>query len=176
MDDRHFDIFARPLSGASARRGLVRGLAATMLGFATVRIPGAVAGKKKRKESQPNAFGCLNVGQKCRGNDALCCSGICRGKKPKKGQKDKRTCAAHNTGGCIAEQDSCALEQNVPCLSNGGCLVTTGQATFCGELGGGTCIECTKDADCLLFGPGAACVVCPSACHQDTTACFAAAF
>jgi hypothetical protein len=39
------------------------------------------------------------------------------------------------------------------------------------------CMDCKTDVDCLLWGPGAACVVCPHVyvCPQTTTACFAAA-
>jgi hypothetical protein len=171
MDDSRFDHFTRSLTAGGSRRLLLR-LAAASLGIAVARVPAAGA---KGKKTTPNAYGCLNVGQLCKGNDALCCSGVCRGKKPKKGKKDKRKCAARNTGGCIAEQDSCAVDKNVPCLSNGVCTRTTGEANFCARLGVGECMECAKDADCLLWGPGAACIVCPYACPQTTTACFAAA-
>ena len=48
--------------------------------------------KKKNKKPKNNAFGCLNVGQACNGKNDKCCSGICDGKKPKKGKKDKSKC------------------------------------------------------------------------------------
>jgi hypothetical protein len=67
------------------------------------------------------------------------------------------------------------VEKNVPCMSNGVCTQTTGAAPFCARLGVGECSACTKDADCELWGPGAACIVCPFVCPQTTTACFAAA-
>jgi hypothetical protein len=173
MDATGFDHWTRSITAGSSRRTVLR-LAVAALGLAAARVPSAVEAKTKNKPT-PNAYGCLNVGQPCRGKDALCCSGLCRGKKPKKGKQDKRKCAARNTGGCTAAQDSCAVEKNVPCLSNGVCTRTTGEANFCARLGVGICTECAKDADCLLWGPGAACVVCPYACPQTTTACFAAA-
>jgi hypothetical protein len=175
MVPSRFDTLTRALD-AIPRRALLH-FAAMGLGLSALHVPPMVLAKQK---PIPNAYGCLNVGQSCRGKDARCCSGICRGKKPRKGKprkgkKDKRKCAPHNTGGCTAAQDSCAVEQNVPCLSNGVCTRTTGEANFCARLGVGTCTECKRDADCYLMGPGAACIVCPYSCPQTTTACFAAA-
>ena len=170
MAPARFDVLARALI-AVPRRVLLR-RAAISLGLSALDPP--LVGRAKKKPT-PNPYGCLNVGRPCRGKAARCCSGICRGKKPKKGTKDKRKCAPHNTGGCTVAQDSCAVEQNVPCLSNGVCTRTTGAANFCARLGVGTCMACGKDADCYLMGPGAACIVCPFACPQTTTACFAAA-
>jgi hypothetical protein len=130
--------------------------------------------RKTRKKPQLNAFGCLNVGQKCRGNNGLCCSGICQGKKPKQGKKDKSQCVAHDTGECQAEQDSCLAEEEIRCgTANGGaCVRTTGKAGFCGG-GSGACIACEKDTDCqtLGFGENAACVVCRSQCPETITFC-----
>jgi hypothetical protein len=172
MDGPRFDRLARTISTSSSRRASLRFAAALVLSAAR---PSTTAGAKGKKKPTPNSYGCLNVGQPCRGKDALCCSGLCQGQKPKKGKRDKRKCAARNTGGCTAAQDSCMVEKNVPCMSNGVCTQTTGEAPFCARLGVGECTACTKDADCELWGPGAACIVCPFACPQTTTACFAAA-
>jgi hypothetical protein len=171
MDAKLFDRLTQSIGGGVSRRMMLRLATSAMGGYATP-APATAKGKKK---PTPNAYGCLSVGQPCRGNDTLCCSGLCHGKKPKKGKRDKRKCAARNSGGCTAAQDSCMVEKNVPCMSNGVCTQTTGDAPFCSRLGVGECVACTKDADCVLWGPGAACIVCPFACPQTTTACFAAA-
>lgn len=173
MDGSRFDLLARALATRSARRSVTR-LVAVAAGLASGRVV-ATAQAKGKKKPTPNAYGCLSVGQPCKGKDALCCSGLCQGKKPKKGKKDKRKCAARNSGGCVSAQDSCAVDKNVPCLSNGVCTRTTGEGNSCARLGVGECMACAKDADCLLWGPGAACIVCPASCGTTTTACFAAA-
>jgi hypothetical protein len=134
--------------------------------------------RKNKKNNKPenNAFGCLNVGQHCNGKDSKCCSGICDGKKPKKGKKDKSKCAGHNVGTCQTGFDLC---QGViaPCANGGACFTTTGNSPFCAG-GSGICTACTRDSDCVAagFGAFAACVVCTSEC-PDTggTVCFAGA-
>jgi hypothetical protein len=177
METQRFDTLTRQLNtDGSSRRGLLRGLAATALGLAAVRFPGAVTARRKRKGKTPrvNAFGCLNVGQKCGGASGLCCSGICQGKKPKKGKPDKRRCVAHNALDCQAAADSCAGDA-VPCGTAGACTLTTGAASFCSATGDGACAACQTDADCEASrGPGAACIVCPGNCPDTATACFAA--
>ena len=79
MDTDVFDSLARSLGAASSRR---RALAAALGGLVTLGVLPTGAKKGKTKKPKPNAFGCLNVGQKCRGKDSKCCSGICQGKKP----------------------------------------------------------------------------------------------
>jgi hypothetical protein len=123
------------------------------------------AKKKKRKTKLVfNQLGCIDVGQPCAGKAHLCCSGICEGKKPKKGKKDKRRCASHDVGGCLANQDSCetgAIACTTSANKSGFCQQTTGGASYCAASGAGDCAACTKDADCEeAFGPGAACIVC----------------
>ena len=107
MHAQHFDALTRSLTGTGSRRRAVAlalsGALGSALGASSVQEVGA----KKTKKPKPNSFGCLNVGQKCRGKDSTCCSGVCKGKKPKKGKKDKRTCAAHNAGICTPELDLC---------------------------------------------------------------------
>lgn len=136
--------------------------------------------RKKNKKNKPdtNAFGCLNVGQHCNGKDDKCCSGVCDGKKPKKGKKDKSTCVAHNVGPCQDAFDVCAGVA-VPCSAGdqGGCFKTTGNAPFCGA-GDTPCLPCKRDSDCVAlgFGFGAACVVCNLLCATVSggTMCIAA--
>lgn len=179
MDDRRFDTLTRKVQTLQSRRAtLGHGLAAFIaLGFAM--NGGDVdarkkSQKKKRKTPAVNAYGCLDVGRPCGGNSALCCSGNCQGKKPKKGKRDTRICAAHNSLSCTDGQDSC-IGGNKYCGTTGICLQTTGQADYCGMMG--ICANCQKDADCeATRGPGAACVVCAAACPgTGGSACYAAA-
>jgi hypothetical protein len=161
MDALSFDGLTRSLTDPSSRRGLLRGLAAA-LGLTAVDRP-HLAGARKKRQQKPvfNAFGCVNVDGKCRGNSSLCCSGICQGKKPKKGKKDRSRCVAHNTGGCTFAEQSCGPAPDLPCGAQGFCLATTGNAGFCGFIATAACSVCRRDADCQRgFGPGAACVIC----------------
>jgi hypothetical protein len=145
--------------------------------LSAARFPGSVEAKKnKRKKPKKNEFGCLDVGKKCAGKDSKCCSGLCQGKKPKRGKRDKSKCVGHNAGSCQAGFDVC-LGVSAPCSTEGFCFQTTGKASFCAG-GSGVCTNCQKDTDCeaLGAGPGAACVVCASECPQTGgTVCFATA-
>jgi hypothetical protein len=191
VDHYRFDSLTRWLGTGSPRRGLLRGLvgAGLGLGMVTVRWPetGEARKKRKRKDRKPklkrNAFGCVDVGGKCQGNDANCCSGICQGKKPKKGRKDTSICVAHdNAGICFADSDTCSAGGNISCSVESVCfcVLTTGSAGFCGDFTAGApelCRDCTTDTDCQEeFGPGAACVllggICSSFCPATgRTAC-----
>jgi hypothetical protein len=187
MDAGNFDDLTRSLTAASSRRGFLRTLAAGLgvgaasgAGLANARKgKRGQGGKKKRKPQLTfNDFGCVDVGGFCRGKASLCCSGICEGKKPKKGKRDKRRCVAHNTGGCTAAEQSCGPATDVPCGAGGFCLATTGKAGFCGRITEAACAACRSDADCLVgFGAGAACVVCANgACPASSDrACVPAA-
>ena len=131
--------------------------------------------KKKRKKQQPlpppilNAFGCVDVGQACRGNSGLCCSGICEGAAPAPGQRDASVCVPHNVGICQAGQDDC-LGVQIACGPQAFCTRTTGNASFCAGIG--RCRVCARDTDCEAeFGPGAACIVCTSSCPDTITQC-----
>jgi hypothetical protein len=167
---------------AVPRRVVLAGLAGILPAWAMPEFLAVQAKKhkKKKKKNKPqnNAFGCLNVGQHCNGNDDKCCSGVCDGKKPKKGKKDKSTCVAHNVGPCQDAFDICAGVA-VPCSVNdlGGCFITTGSAPFCG-VGDTPCVPCKRDSDCVAlgFGVGAACVVCNFLCATASggTMCIAA--
>jgi hypothetical protein len=167
MDIDRFDALTRSLSDTRSRRGAL----GTLVGgtFGLLGIASAVAkkgkGKKKPKPKLPlNTFGCVNVGQKCAGKSTNCCSGICQGKKPKKGKRDKSTCIAHNTGGCTPERSLCVTDSPASqCSPEGVCLTTTGNAGFCADadIGFTNCQPCRKDTDCeaLGFGAGAACAI-----------------
>jgi hypothetical protein len=157
MDAARFDAWTR------RRFGLAAGGALAAL-WSLVGITPAPA--KKKKKLKFNEFGCVNVGGKCRGKDANCCSNICQGEKPKQGKKDKSRCVAHDEQGCQAGQieDFCG-GADVPCTTSapepGLCNTTTGNAGYCADFG--VCFPCQKDLDCQnqsQFGPGSACVLC----------------
>lgn len=179
MDSNGFDHLTRSLAIAPTRRDALGVLAAGIGSFlAGSQFPGQVESKKKnkkRKKPKKNAFGCLDIGKACNGKNSKCCSGVCQGKRPKKGDKDKSECKAHNVGPCQASQDSCE-QGEIQCGTgeiDAICLRTTGKASFCGLDDGGDCRVCTKDADCEpLSGPGAACVVCDDCVATGGTACY----
>lgn len=163
MEGTRFDLLARTVGGPSRRRVLAA-LAGT-LGLAAGGVPGSEAGKHKKKPKlKRNAYGCVDVGKPCRGNSANCCSGICNGKKPKKGKKDRSRCVAHNTATCVPGLDACK-GVDATCGTGGICLETTGKASFCGDPDTDACVACNRDTDCeALLGPGAACVYCAVLC------------
>lgn len=178
MDGNRFDHVTRSLFAASSRRGLLHGLVGIALGTVVATLPIATSAKKKNKKKKidRNAFGCVNVGNKCAGKDGNCCSGICEGKKPKKAQKgkkakkDKSSCLAHNAGICTPAMDTC-IAGNVPCNPANDkcfCALTTGNAGFCGDFAAGPialCRVCKTDPDCEAeFGDGAACIVMGGVC------------
>jgi hypothetical protein len=174
MDAKRFDTVTRSLTFAPSRRGIL-GLTLAGALHLLFGLANAEAKKKKPKKLKKNKFGCVNVGNKCRGNSANCCSGICQGKKPKKGKKDKSKCVAHDTGTCQVSQDSCVVGTTT-CTTDDGqdgfCHGTTGNAGYCALFG--NCFPCTKDADCQAFcGPVAACGVCePDCAETGGTECF----
>lgn len=96
------------LTGAISRRGSLRALGSSGLAAligARLGVFGAGAKtkrKRKPKKAKRNAFGCLNVGQPCNGDSGACCSGICEGTKPKKGQKDSSRRVSHDAVTCQA--------------------------------------------------------------------------
>ncbi len=156
MDATQFDRFTASLP----RRSALGGVVALALGVS--------AAEAKKKKAKPNQFGCLNVGQPCRGQSSQCCSGICEGKKPKKGKKDKSRCLAHDASTCQAGvHPAICGSTNQSCLTsfgNGGsCATTTGNAGYCFNSDPLDDPPCTRDPDCeAVAGPGAACIVCPS--------------
>jgi hypothetical protein len=167
MDESRFDAISQTLGTVGARRVALQALIGTTMaaGLAHLGLGDAAAKhkhKKKRHHRKPpklhrNEFGCVNVGQACRGKDTNCCSGICQGPVPKHGSQDLSVCVAHNELDCAAGADNC--QALAPCGNGGLCYRTTGQAGFCSL--GGVCSPCKTDTDCeAAFGPGAACGVC----------------
>lgn len=176
VDSDRFDVLTRFLSTAGSRRRALAALGG-LVTFGALSA-GAKRGKKKpKKKLALNAFGCVDVGQPCRGNSTNCCSGICQGKKPKKGKKDRSTCVAHDASTCLPGQQivDCGAA-DVACTTSAGepgaCTTTTGNAPYCAESG--TCFPCTRDADCqAVCGPQAACAPCAAVCAaKGGTACF----
>jgi hypothetical protein len=176
MDLDRIDDLTRVLTRVPSRRGVLVGLASALAATLPLALGDEAAAKKRRKhkrktkKSTPNAFGCLNVGQPCRGKSALCCSGVCGGKKPKQGGRDQRRCIGHNVGGCTPERNFCFADPIQQSLCNpvgavSVCFSTTGSAGFCGNVAAfvedENCQLCIKDTDCETAGfpPGSACVV-----------------
>ena len=202
MNQTGFDVMTRTVRSLPSRREVLRSLASAGLGLGALRLSDAVAAKntkkkgKKRKNKKRNQhpnppvatpqdlpplvfnrYGCVDVGQPCRGDNTNCCSGICQGAAPAAGQPDGSRCVAHNAGFCTVETNSCELGVDVRCNPNvpvSLCNRTTGNAAFCADISAGTtthCRVCTRDTDCQgEFGPGAACVVLDADC---TTLCLA---
>jgi hypothetical protein len=160
MDASRFDDVVRLLTNAPSRRGVLAGLATAVPGLTLPAVGDAGKGKKRKKKVKRNEFGCVNVGGKCRGKDALCCSGLCEGKKPKKRKRDKSRCVAHDVGDCQAGENTC--DGPAPCTTttgaSGDCFRTTGNTAYC-SAGSDTGAACTTDDECLSdCGPGSACI------------------
>jgi len=170
MDAAHIARLTRFLSAGSSRRFVLHGLA-VVVGISTARFPAVATARKQRKSLVHNAFGCVDVGGKCRGKDSVCCSGICQGKKFRKGRRDTSRCVAHDTGGCRPNQVSLPCGGDLAsCVSSAGedgaCYATTGNAGYCAASG--DCFPCTRDADCRPYcGAGAACIPCPGSMCAD---------
>jgi hypothetical protein len=167
MNAIRFDTLSRSLMAGSSRRTVLGGWAATLGVLVLSRSEPVTAKKSKRKKRlRFNQFGCVDVGGTCRGNSDNCCSGICEGKRPKKGKKDKSRCVGHDATSCgIGDTLAFCGGTDVGCTTSSGdmgdCATTTGNAPFC--QGDGACLPCTKDADCIAqCGLKAACVVCPT--------------
>jgi hypothetical protein len=182
VDAERFDSVARSLAITAPRRVALVALTGSVLTILKSGVGWQTTdakrrkGKGKRKKIQRNSFGCVDVGKACAGKDANCCSGICDGRKPKKGKQDKSRCVAHNTGSCQPENDGCEDPAHTSCGTSGVCFRTTGKASFCASIG--VCEACASDADCeAMAGPGSACIVCArNSCGTgQTTVCFAPA-
>jgi hypothetical protein len=208
LDPNRFATLTRDLAGGPNRRDLMRvlagsGLAAVFGWSYSARQVDAKSkshhktrgrkdknNKNKRNENQQpppplpfNEFGCLDIGQPCRGENANCCSGLCEGPAPQQSQSDTSQCVAHNIGVCAVDSDSCSSESSVSCDSANHaafCVRTTGNAAFCGDFKAGVanlCRVCAKDTDCQAeFGAGAACLdfggLCTAICASTgRTAC-----
>jgi hypothetical protein len=143
MDAARFDTLTRSLTGGgSSRRRLLTGLAGSALGV--------VATALRIEDTHASHFGCRHWKDDCRRN-SQCCSGLCRG------PKGKKTCRAHNRGGCALADNFCAGGEDNRC-GGGSCIcnITTGKAPHCGGTVFCPAVECQRDADC--GEPGAACI------------------
>jgi hypothetical protein len=184
MEAQRFDYIARIFSRATARRRLLFGLGLSpFAGLIAARQMGETEAKKKRRKPKKapkpvfNEFGCLDVGQPCQGKSALCCSGVCQGKKPKKGKRDKSRCVAHDASTCLAGQrsDSCGGSVDELCttstgVANGACNTTTGNAGYCHAST--ACFACATDAECKpVCGERAACLTCTTCAGTGGTMC-----
>lgn len=162
LNHRQLEVIGLPFRRLLDRRALISSAAGAMTLFgAGLDRPNVAARRKKRKQKplQRNEFGCVPVGKPCRGRDDVCCSGICNGRKPKKGEKDKSRCAAHDSGGCQNGQtgNACISSEGNP----GHCETTTGNAGYCaGAISLCSLTEpiCQTDADCQDVDPRAACL------------------
>jgi hypothetical protein len=175
MSQNRFHDVTRSMTRLPSRRDLLRGLAGAGLGLGIVPRADLVEARKKRKKRkkkdrkketlpQPNAFGCLEIGDVCN-SETDCCSGICAG------AEGKQTCQAHGTGNCPqAHVGIClATADEIPVLKCGNndlcfCYTTTSGSNFCGTRGPRigektACADCQKDADCAALGfpAGSAC-------------------
>jgi hypothetical protein len=178
-----FDALTQSLGTGASRRELLGAVLAAVGLEALGPIDAAAKnGKKKRKKGPTrNIFGCLDIGQKCRGKDSKCCSGICQGKKPKKGKRDRSRCVGHDESTCLPGQQflACSGTTGVSCttsagLEDGQCITTTGKAAYCFYEAG--CFPCKRDPDChAVCGPRSACVPCRGSCLAlGGTACVSA--
>lgn len=180
MNHARFDALVRSLGvGAMSRRTLARGLTvtATVAALTPWHADPSAAKKRKKGKKKPkvNRFGCRNVGVACSSANQ-CCSGICagRGGQGKNGKRRKKTCRAHDTGGCRADLESCSANRDITCTTTTGedgfCHITTGNAPYCAF--DGLDAECTNDEDCIeLCGPLAACNVCAVPGQEETRFC-----
>lgn len=175
MDSRTFDEIVRGFQ-TTPRRALLAALGGAVL---SARLGKDLAAKNnnRKKKLRRNEFGCVNVGNPCRGNDNNCCSGVCEGKKPKKGDKDKSRCVGHDESTCQPGQSigdcttgSVAVACQTTAGKTGECVTTTGNAAYCFDEG--DCFACERDTDCVdVCGIGAACIKCPGCIATAGTAC-----
>lgn len=162
-----FDALARSFARGLSRRAV--------LGAVSLAAASPARAARRTTRLKRNEFGGVNVGGACRGKDGACCSGICRGKKPKQGKKDRSRCAAQDEGGCRAGAQTPACGGTAePCTTSSGasglCGTTTGKAGFCSQ--GFICSSCTRDEQCQPSpDPKAACIRCATC--AGGTACAA---
>src|SRR5690349_9471959 len=125
LDGTQFDALTRELARVLSRRTVAS--LSVSIGAALLLPVGSVGkvhphrykkgkkGNKHKKHKRHNAplvfnqFGCVEVGGRCQGNSANCCSGICQGKKPKHGERDKSVCVGHNVGACTPASSECLI-------------------------------------------------------------------
>ncbi len=168
MNATRFDHLARALTGVSSRRRLLEGLTGAAGGLASMRLRDIADARNRRPPKKlPNLgpFGCQKVGGRCNGKNGLCCSGLCVGKTPKAGEKDRSHCVARNTSAeCGPDHDHC--DATVTCTTSAGnpgeCAFTTGRGGYCFDIDQSN-LSCRRDPECQqVLGASAACVWCQS--------------
>jgi hypothetical protein len=172
MDSNRFDTLTRSLTVRRSRRLAARLLGgvgfALGLGNGLRAEPARGRRRPKAKPLRFNDFGCVPVGQPCRGNDANCCSGICEGNRPKKGKRDRSRCVAHDASNCPsgATPFGCG-GTDLFCATTAGqdgvCATTTGDASYCADIDFSIVFtDCTRDQECQARSgnPTAACIRC----------------
>jgi hypothetical protein len=202
MDHMHFDALARSF-GTASRRNLGRAIAgggfAALVGsaFGALDANAKKTRRKKRKRKKKsqtpitpppftlpplvfNQFGCVEVGQPCRGDNTNCCSGICQGSAPAAGQPDPSRCVAHDTGTCKQDIEGiCTTPDLVQVTCNNrtecGCFRTTSGSNYCAEVfcgpGCSQCVSCERDADCIAAGLPATSACAPVSAGRCAGAC-----
>jgi hypothetical protein len=165
MHDRRFDDLTRALAGGASRRGLLRGVAAGLLGTALVRVDRAAAA-------------CKRVGKPCSGDNccagAVCDDGVCRC------EAGLTTCNGPRGAVCVAD---CPFNQTLSSDCRCVCATTgrpvRGKPCECDPCGGdfdravcGTseitefCIySLTADGTCACFQP--LCLFPPTPCSTS---------
>jgi hypothetical protein len=179
MDQTRFDIVTHVFAGSPSRRDVLRGLIGAGLSIVSHQVYDDAEAKKHRKHRKKkqknktptspepvfNEFGCLAVAQPCRGDNTLCCSGVCQGTAPAANEPDTSRCIAHDAGTCQQEGTGICLSdetRNISCNNNASCrcFTTTAASNVCATFQGDrSCSTCQRDADCVALGfpPGSAC-------------------
>ena len=184
MDGKRFDSLARTVGRRRSRRDAFQALAAAGLAAAAARLGLGAEPAAEAQVTVERRFNCTAVGDTCKGNDSQCCSGRCKGKKRKEGKngngigETRASASLMIRPGARPGRIRATLDIAVACgfRGRGGCLKTTGNASFCGQIEGQRpprlhCENCTTDQDCeaLGYGSGAACVVCDSNASSGIT-------
>ena len=168
MNATRFDRLARSLTGLSSRRRVLGGVTGAAVALASLRLRDIADARNRRpRKKAPNLgmFGCQKIGGRCSGKNAYCCSGLCAGKTPKSGEKDKSHCVARNTSvECGPNHDHC--DATVGCMTSAGnageCAFTTGRGGYCFDIDRPD-LPCRRDPECQqVLGTSAACVWCQS--------------
>jgi hypothetical protein len=146
MENNRFDAIARLLGSAASRRGIAHLLTGGALIGAARGVEAKKRHKKHRKKDRTKdqcPSGSERCGSACCAEDQLCAEGQC----------------VTGQGTCGAGADSCsATEIHCNGTTMCACFVTTQGDTRCGDTNIlSQCGECTDDADCASYGPGAFC-------------------
>ncbi|MDQ3779874.1 MAG: hypothetical protein M3354_04905 [Chloroflexota bacterium] len=162
MDDSRFDNLVKALTSESrSRRGVLRGLAAGLLGIGLSTLG-----------SGARAAACKQNGRRCR-NGNQCCSGLCTGKK------DRKKCRrAPGQGTCTIAKDTCTIGGQAAACDPGltgacSCFRRPNGAAFCADTTTFDCLpcaECPAGTTCVRARNGI-CVSCPVGSGATDTIC-----